>query len=82
MTDLLRELGAPVYGTKAEKWARILKAENEIAKEEEISQLIEERQLRRRDRGEVYVPTLLPAPWEPSNLERFTHESSHCPPEP
>eukprot|EP00972_Heterocapsa_arctica_P014962 2205288-Heterocapsa_arctica.AAC.1 len=51
MMDRLRELGALVYGTKAEKWAQILKAENEIAKEEEIRQLIEERQLGRRDRG-------------------------------
>eukprot|EP00972_Heterocapsa_arctica_P057399 8470771-Heterocapsa_arctica.AAC.1 len=28
------ELGAMIYGTKSEKWACILKAENEIAKEE------------------------------------------------
>eukprot|EP00972_Heterocapsa_arctica_P060004 8849554-Heterocapsa_arctica.AAC.1 len=77
--ERLRELGAPFYGTKAEKWARILKAEHEIAREDEIRKLIEERQVGRRDRGEVYLPTLLPAPRAPSDLERFTHELTHCP---
>eukprot|EP00972_Heterocapsa_arctica_P068566 10131783-Heterocapsa_arctica.AAC.1 len=52
MMDRLRELGAPIYGMKAEKWARVLKAESEIAKEEEIRKLIEERQIGRRDQGE------------------------------
>eukprot|EP00972_Heterocapsa_arctica_P010916 1598685-Heterocapsa_arctica.AAC.1 len=82
MMQRLRELGATVYGTKAEKWARILRAENEIAREEEIQELIRERQVRRRDRGEAYVPTLLPVPRAPSELESFTHELTHCPAEP
>ena len=47
MTARLRELGAPIYGTKAQKWARVLKAENEAAKEEEIQELLKERQTRR-----------------------------------
>ena len=81
MMARLRELGAPIYGTKREKWARILRAEAEIAREEEIARLLSERQVRRRDGGGVYVPTLLPAPRAPSDLERFTHELSHCPPE-
>ena len=80
MTARLRELGAPIYGTKAQKWARVLKAENEAAKEEEIQELLKERQTRRREAGEAYVPTLLPAPKAPTDFERFTHELSHCPP--
>ena len=82
MMDRLRELRAPIYGTKAEKYARILKAEAEVAKEEEIQQLMRERQERRRDLGEAYVPTLLPVPKAPTALERFTHELTHEPPEP
>ena len=82
MIARLRELGAPIYGAKAQKWARVLKAENKAAKEEEIQELLKERQTRRREAGEAYVPTLLPAPKAPTDLERFTHELSHCPPAP
>eukprot|EP00974_Lingulodinium_polyedra_P060115 5794529-Lingulodinium_polyedra.AAC.1 len=44
--------------------------------------MLQERQARRRDLGEAYVPTLLPAPKAPTDLERFMHELTHEPPEP
>ena len=79
MIARLEELRAPYYGTKAAKWARILKMDTERAKEEELKKLLDERQRRRREHGEAYVPMPLPVPSPPTGLERFTHELTHMP---
>ena len=82
MAQRCRELGVATYGTKAERYARIIRAETQLAKDIEVREMIESRQAARREGQGKYTPALLEAPRMPTRLEVFTHELTHCPPEP
>ena len=75
------ELKAPIYGTKAELFKRLVKAEHDAAREIELQAMMEARAARRRA-GEQFVPELLPSPSAPTETQRAEHEKHHCPPEP
>ncbi|CAE7029215.1 GIP [Symbiodinium sp. CCMP2592] len=76
--ELRKELGQVKYGTKAELWKRLEKAEATHLREQKK---LQDRQ--RRLREGVAEPAKAPAgPQEPSAEERAQHELTHLPPEP
>ena len=74
----LKELGQPRYGTKAELWSRLEKAEKEHLKTQRQHQ---ERQRKLRE-GVAEPATAPPGPQEPTPEQRAQHELTHLPPEP
>ena len=55
-----------------------MKAEQELAKEDKLKSMLEERQLARQQGGS-YVPTILPCPRTPTDMERWIHDLTHLP---
>ncbi|CAE7848057.1 RE1 [Symbiodinium necroappetens] len=74
----LKELGKPRYGTKAELWSRLEKAEKEHMKTQRQHQ---ERQRKLRE-GVAEPVEAPPGPQEPTPEQRAQHELTHLPPEP
>ena len=77
MRNRLKTLGAPVWGTKAQMWPRLVHAEarREIQKRDEACLADRARELAEaRGQGELRVPR---APDEPSADERARHEVTH-----
>ena len=78
----MKELKAPIYGTKQEMWERIgeytAKRELEVREREWLQKRAEEL----RGTAQPQLPDTLPVPEPPTEQERKDHELTHLPARP
>ena len=73
-------LHAPIYGTKAELWARLEDRERVLRESELIREALAQREQDMLENAAgLYVPMLMPAIAPPTDLERTMHELTHIP---
>ena len=77
----LRELGAPIYGTKDVLFRRLCENEQIAAKKKE-EEYLETRRKELAVATEPVTPKILPGPVQPSEVERQHHTVNHLPPAP
>ena len=77
MTSRVRELRAPIYCTKAEKWQRIMEYENRRTREAAERALVAERRAAMEQSLTGPPVEAVPAPSEPTAQERAQHELTH-----
>ena len=75
--SLLRELGAPIYGTKD-----LCECEQIAAKKKKEEEYLEARRKELAVATEPVTPKILPGPIQPSEVERQHHMVNHSPPAP
>ena len=76
----LRELGAPIYGTKDVLFRRLCECEQIAAKKEKEEEYLETRRKKLAVPTEPVTPKILPGPIQPSEVERQHHMVNHLPP--
>jgi hypothetical protein len=78
MRNWLKNNGAAVYGTKQQMYARVLERNKQLLHEELIDNEMK-RQLEERREGQPLMPVVpLPAPKQPTQVEREEHELTHA----
>ena len=77
----LRELGAPIYGTKDVLFRRLFEYE-QIAARKKVHEYLEMRRKELAVATEPVTPKILPGPIQPSEVEREHHMVNHLPPAP
>ena len=78
----LRELGAPIYGTKDVFFRRLCEYEQIAAKKKEEEEYLETRGKELAVATEPVTPKILPGPVQPSEVERQHPMVNHLPPSP
>ena len=77
----LRELGAPIYGTKDVLFRRLCECEQVAARKKE-EEYLENRRKELEVATQPVTPKILPRPAQPSEVERQHHLVNHLPPAP
>ena len=77
----LRELGAPIFGTKDVLFRRLREYE-QIAATKKDEECLETRRKELAVATEPVTPKILPVPIQPSEVERQHHMANHLPPAP
>ena len=75
----LRELKAPIWGTKEQLWARLVDYETQHAGEQALREKLARELAERREGQAEVAPRPLPQPVEPSEVGRKAHEITHIP---
>ena len=78
----LRELGAPIYGTKGALFRRLCEYEQIAARKKEEEEYLETRRKELAVATEPVTPKILPGPVQPSEVERQHHTENNLPPAP
>ena len=78
----LRELGAPIYGTKHVLFRRLCEYEQLAARKKEEEEYLESKRKELVVATEPMTPKILPGPVQPSEVERRRHMVNHLPPAP
>ena len=78
----LRELGAPIYGTKDVLFRRLCEYEQIAARKKKDEEHLEMRRKEMAVATEPVTPEILPGPIHPSEVERQHHIVNHLPPAP
>ena len=78
----LRELGAPIYGTKDVLFRRLCEYEQIAARKKREEEYLETRRKELPVATEPVTPKILPGPIQPSEVEREHHTVKHLPPAP
>ena len=78
----LRELGAPIYGTKDVLFRRLCEYEQIAARKKKEEEYLESRRKELAVAAEPVTPKILPGPIQPSEVERQHHMVNHLPPAP
>ena len=77
----LRELGAPIYGTKDVLFRRLCEYEQIAARKKKEEEYLEMRRKELAVATEPVTPKILPGPIQPSEVERQHHMVNHLPPD-
>eukprot|EP00971_Amphidinium_carterae_P107602 2130881-Amphidinium_carterae.1 len=75
----LKELSAPIYGTKETLWKRLMEAEARAEAKRKEEEYLAQRSKELESAGEPKPGMVLPGPDAPSELERAQHELTHIP---
>jgi len=75
----LRELKAPIWGTKEQLWARLVDYETQHAGEQALREKLARALAERREGQAEVAPRPLPQPVEPREVEKKAHEVTHIP---
>ena len=78
----LRELGAPIYGTKDVLFRRLCEYEQTSARKKKEEEYLEMRRKELAVATEPVTPKILPGPIQPSKVQREHHMVNHFPPAP
>ena len=78
----LRELGAPIYGTKDVLFRRLCEKEQIAARKKKEEEYLESRRKELAVATELVTPKILPGPTQPSEVQRRQHMVNHVPPAP
>ena len=78
----LRELGAPIYGTKDELFRRLCEYEQIAARKKQEEEYLENRRKELGVATQPVTPKILPGPAQPSEVERQHHLVNLLPPAP
>ena len=78
----LRELGAPIHGTKDVLFRRLCEYEQIAARKKKEEEYLEMRRKELVVAAEPVTPKILPGPIQPTEVEREHHMVNHLPPAP
>ena len=78
----LRELGAPIYGTKDVLFRRLCEYEKVAARKKKEEKYLGNRRKELEVATQPVTPEILPGPAQPSEVERQHHMVNHLPPAP
>ena len=80
LKNRLKELNAPVWGSKEILWERLKECEARLRTSREIAEELKRREEAiNRDPESARIPADLPAPTQPSEVERELHNLTHLP---
>ena len=80
LKNRLKELNAPVWGSKEILWERLKEYEARLRTSREIAEELKRREEAiNRDPESARIPADLPAPTQPSEVERELHNLTHLP---
>ena len=78
----LRELRAPIYGTKDVLYRRLCEYEQVAARKKKEEEYLENRRKELEVATQPVMPKILPGPAQPSEVERQRQKVNHLPPAP
>ena len=78
----LRELGAPIYGTKDVLFRQLCECEQVAARKKKEEEYLEMRRKELAVTTELVTPKILPGPIQPSEVKRHNQMVNHLPPAP